>query len=126
MKIILSLVVMFFSTAAFSLSMKIEGGCAGTLADGSQIAFQYYSNFNGCTNSAKAAINYDQGREGMVTGKRAFTERSDIYTFGKEKLTFANSTGNTTGRYSYINSTGARKTVTLQCDVRDYEYAECE
>lgn len=126
MKIILSLAVMFFSTTAFSLSMKIEGGCAGHLADGTQIAFQYYSNFNGCTNSSKAAISYDQGREGMVTGKRSFTEKSDIYAFGKEKLTFANSTGNTTGRYSYINSKGSRRTVTLQCDVRDYHYGECE
>ena len=126
MKIIFALVVMFFSLSAFSLSMKIEGGCAGHLADGTSIAFQYYSNWSGCSNSSKAAISYDQGREGMVTGTRSFTEKSDIYNFGKERLTFANSTGNTSGRYSYLNSRGKRQTVTLQCDVRDYHYGECE
>lgn len=125
MKFILSFVVLFFSFSAWSVSMKLEGSCAGKLANGSDVAFQYYSNFNGCTRSAKAAISYEQGREGLTTGTRSFTEKSDIYTFGKTRIVFANLTGNTSGRFHYTDSRGYKKSVTLQCDVRDYEYAEC-
>ncbi len=106
--------------------MKLEGNCAGKLADGTSIAFQYYSNFNGCKNTASAAISYEQGYDGMTTGKRSLRETSDTYTFGKANLVFANSTGNTSGKFRYNDRRGDRKSVTLQCDVRDYEYAECE
>lgn len=126
MKMIFSAAVILFSSTAWSLSMKLEGACAGKLADGTQIAFRYYSNFNGCTQSAKAAISYDQGREGMLTGIRSFTDSSDVYNFGNTRITFANSTGNTSGRFRYIDSRGARHTATLECDVRDYEYGECQ
>jgi hypothetical protein len=125
MKIIFSAVVMFFSLSVFSASLHLEGSCAGKLADGSSIVFQYYSNFNGCQKVARAGISYQQGREGMVTGSRSFTEKSDIYAFGKVRLIFANSTGNTTGKYRYTDGRGDRQSVVLQCDVRDYEYAEC-
>lgn len=125
MKLLITAFVVFFSSSAFSLSMKVEGNCAGKLADGSSISFQYYSNFNGCKNTASAGISYDQGREGMVTGSRKLSDSSDTYTFGKTNLVFANSTGNTTGKYRYTDRRGDRRSVTLQCDVRDYEYAEC-
>lgn len=126
MKMIFSAAVILFSSTAWSLSMKLEGACAGKLSNGTSIAFEYYSNFDGCKNSAKAALSYDQGREGALTGSRSFTEKSDIYNFGNTRLTFANSTGNTTGKYRYTDSRGIVRTVTLQCDVRDYEYGECE
>lgn len=126
MKIILSAVVMFFSLSAFSASLNFEGSCSGKYADGKPIAFKYYSNFNGCQDSARAGISYEKGRsEGMVTGSRSFTETSDIYKFGKTRLIFANSTGNTTGKYLYTDKNGERQKVTLQCNVRDYHYADC-
>lgn len=125
MKSIITVLVIFFSTSSFSSAMKREGNCAGKLANGSPIAFQYYSSFDGCKNSAKAAISFDHGRDGMVTGKRSLSERSDSYAFGKIALVFANSTGNTSGKYRYIDRRGDKRSVTLQCDVRDYEYGEC-
>ncbi len=125
MKLIFSLVVMFFSFSTFAASLNLQGSCAGKLADGSPIAFQYYSNYNGCQEVARAGISYQQGREGMVTGSRSFTEKSDIYAFGKVRLVLANSTGNTTAKYRYNDRRGDRRSVTLQCNVRDYEYSEC-
>ncbi len=125
MKLIFAAVIVLFSSSAFSLSMKLEGNCAGKLANGTSIAFQYYSNFNGCKNTASAAISYEQGYDGMTTGKRSLSDSSDTYTFGKTKVVFANSTGNTTGKFRYTDKRGDRKSVILQCDVRDYEYAEC-
>ncbi len=122
MKIIFSLVVMLFSFSTFAASLHLEGSCSGKLADGSPISFQYFSNFDGCQKVAKAGIFYQQV---MKTGTRSFTERSDIYAFGKTRLIFANSTGNTTGKYRYTDTRGDRQTVVLQCEVRDYEYAEC-
>ena len=126
MKLFITALVVLFSSSAFSLSMKIEGSCSGQLADGTPVAFQYYSNFNGCKNDASAGISFDQGRDDMVTGKRKLTDNSDTYTFGKTNLIFANSTGNTSGKYRYTDGQGGRRTTTLQCEVRDYEYAECE
>jgi hypothetical protein len=125
MKFILSVVVMLFSVSAWSFSMKLEGHCAGRLDDGTDIAFQYYSNFNGCSKTARAALSYDQGREGMLTGIRSFTDKNDTYSFGKIQLILANSTGNTTGIYRYTDERGTHRRVTLSCDVRDYEYADC-
>lgn len=125
MKMIFSVAFLLYSGMALSFSMKPEGACAGKLADGTSIAFEYFSNFNGCTQKARAAISYQQGREGMVTGTRAFSDTTDTYTFGKERLVFPNSTGNTTGKYFYTDSRGNRKSVTLECDVRDYEYSDC-
>ncbi len=125
MKLIIAAFVVFFSSSSFALSMKIEGNCAGKLADGTSVAFQYYSNFNGCKNTASAAITYEQGYDGMTTGKRSLTDNADTYTFGKTKVVFANSTGNTSGKFRYTDKRGDRRSVTLQCDVRDYEYGEC-
>lgn len=119
---------LLLSQAAWSTSytMKMEGSCSGKLANGAPVSFDYFSNFNGCRNSARAAIAYRESAERMQTGLRSFTASSDIFTFGKTRLVFANSTGNTSGKFSYIDSRGKRRTVVLQCDVRDYEYGECE
>lgn len=117
--------VLLFSSQAFSLSLNLQGSCSGNLADGTAIAFQYYSNFNGCQKTAKAAISYQGEKDNLVTGTRSFTDKSDIYAFGKRRLIFKNSTGNTTGKYYYNDSHGKRQGVVLQCQVRDYEYGEC-
>lgn len=106
--------------------MKIEGNCSGKLADGADISYTYYSDFNGCKKVSTAAVSFQGGLEGLNTGTRAFSKSSDIYKFYKYTLTFANSTGNTTGKLTYRDpETNKKHTITLQCEVRDYEYTDC-
>lgn len=125
MKIFFSLVVMMFSFSTFATSLHLEGSCSGKLLDGSPISFKYYSNFNGCQKVAAAGISYHEGRDNMNTGTRSFTEKSDIYKFGTTRVVLANSTGNTSAKYRYTDKRGDRQSVILQCEVRDYEYGEC-
>lgn len=124
--IISALTMTMLSTAQAGTSMKVEGTCSGTLKDGTEVSYTYYSNFDGCKKVSSAAVNFNSGIEGLFTGKRSFTRSTDRYTFNDYKLTFANSTGNTTGKLTYKDfETNKKQTVTLQCEVRDYEYADC-
>lgn len=124
--LIVSIITLSFSSLSYGSSLKIEGTCSGKLADGSDISYTYYSNFNGCKKKSVAAVNFTSGIEGLFTGTRSFTRSSDIYAFNGYKLIFANSTGNTTGKLNYKDiETNKTKTVTLQCEVRDYEYNDC-
>ena len=84
------------------------------------------SNFNGCKKVSTSAVSFQSGLDGLSTGTRSFTDSSDNYVFNSYKLSFANSTGNTTGKLSYKDeSTGRIKSVKVSCDVRDYEYTDC-
>ena len=127
-----TLAVCLFTLVSLSLahaggtSMKVEGNCSGKLADGSDISYTYYSNFNGCKKVSTSAVSFQGGLEGLYTGTRAFSKSSDIYKFYAYTLVFANSTGNTTGKLTYRDQETKKKhTITLQCEVRDYEYGDC-
>ncbi len=114
------LALVLSTSFASAASMKIEGTCNGKLGDESPVAFKYYSNFDGCKEKSSAAIVFRVGD--LKTGTRSFTEDKDIYAFTNAKLYFKNSTGNTSGRLS-VNG---KNYVTVQCEVRDYEYlSEC-
>lgn len=119
--LIISLITLTsLSLAHAGSSLKLEGSCSGKLADGTEVSYSYYSNFNGCKKTSVAAVIFTNGIEGLYTGTRSFTKSSDIYTFNAYKLIFANSTGNTTGKLIY-----KKKTAKLSCEVRDYEYSDC-
>lgn len=118
--------LLFIANVEAGSSMKVEGTCSGKLPDGSDISYTYYSDFDGCAKKSGAAVNFTSGVEGLFTGKRSFTEKDDNYHFDDYQLTFANSTGNTTGKLTYTDLiTGKKQSVTLQCEVRDYEYTDC-
>lgn len=106
-------------------SMKLEGTCSGTLADGTAVSLNYYSDFDGCKDVSKSAVAFTEGGDGLHTGNRSFTEKKDIYSFPEQSLILANSTGNTTATLKVLNAQGEAEKVQLQCDVRDYEYADC-
>lgn len=105
--------------------MKLEGTCSGTLADGTAVKLNYYSDFDGCKDVSKSAVAFTEGGDGLQTGNRSFTETKDIYAFPNQSLILANSTGNTTATLKVLNAQGEPEKVQLQCDVRDYEYADC-
>jgi hypothetical protein len=113
------------SQAVTGTSLKTEGSCSGTLADGSPVSFTYYSNFDGCSNVSKSAISFTSGIEGLLTGSRSFKGGRDFYNFPKYDLSFPDSTGNTSGTFGYRDANNERQTVELQCEVRDYSYADC-
>ena len=122
---IIALIISLASLSAWSgTTMNLEGKCSGTLRDGSSVSFTYYSNFNGCTSKATAALTYTKGMEGLLTGTRSFTDEKDYYLFPQTSVTFANSTGNTSGTFKYFDGRYT-KSVKVQCDVRDYEYSDC-
>lgn len=130
--IVKKLIISFFfslltaNAAQASTSMNYEGSCNGTLANNAPISFKYYSDFDGCKEKSTAAISYNDAGEdrGLVTGTRTLKVK-DIYNFAGNKLTFENSTGNTSGSLSYQNEeTGEREEVIVQCEVREYSYAE--
>ncbi|HXH29845.1 MAG TPA: hypothetical protein VNJ01_03430 [Bacteriovoracaceae bacterium] len=120
------------------VSMKLEGSCKLVQADSSVKHFVYYSNFSGCSNKSSAAISIDEG-QALYTGVRSFVGEKDVYSFvvdenGKKqeavKLTFANSTGNTSGTITYLDDSiddraPRKRTAKVTCEIRDYEYAEC-
>jgi len=125
--LIISFVTLSLSSLAVAgTSMKVEGSCSGTLADGSEVSYTYYSNFNGCKKVSTSAVSFVNGFDGLYTGTRSFTDSSDNYSFNSYKLTFANSTGNTAGKLTYKDEfSGRTKTVKVKCEVRDYEYTDC-
>jgi hypothetical protein len=137
LKICLSL---YFTSTAYAFAgttMNYEGSCQGILEDGTEIHFTYYSNFDGCKENSRSALTFSEGMDGLYMGNRTFTDKSDNYSFtvkesGKKKeilkLALANSTGNTSANFTYIDEfaeEAGRKTVQLQCEVRDYEYSDC-
>lgn len=113
------------ANAAVGSSLKTEGSCSGALLDGTPVSLNYYSDFNGCKKVSKSAVTFTSGIEGLFTGSRTFKANKDIYNFPKHKLTFADSTGNTSGRLQYRDANNERQTVELSCEVRDYEYTDC-
>ena len=105
-------------------SMKIEGSCSGTLADGTAVSFTYYSDFDGLKDLSKSAITFSEGLEGLHTGIRSFKGDEDIYRFLGYKLILANSTGNTSAQFTYPDENGISQSVEVPCDIRDYTYEE--
>ena len=127
MKYFISALFLLASTLAFAdSSMKIEGTCSGAFKDGLPVAFTYFSDFDGKKDVSEAAISFTEGREGLYTGKRSFTDDKDIYQFNKNlSLTLANSTGNTKANLRYLADDGkTTETIEVQCEIRDYEYPE--
>lgn len=137
MKALQSVLMLFLviSAANAASDQKLEGFCSGTLEDGSHLEFTYYSDYDGCEGSIAGVIKFsEESGLGSHKGKRAFENNQDIYTFEVEQthsrvqvyhLTFADSTGNISGDFGYLDSKGLRQSVTLQCEVRDYEYEHC-
>jgi hypothetical protein len=111
--------------AASGSALKPEGSCSGNLADGTPVSFTYFSNFNGCQKTSKGAIAFQSGIEGLITGSRTFKSSKDYYNFPKVDLTFADSTGNLSGKLGYRDAANVRQVIEVQCDVRDYEYVDC-
>ncbi len=130
---ILSFAVVEFSHAG--VSMKLEGTCRATQLDRTVKTFKYFSSFNGCKNKSSAAYTTKTG-DSVLTGVREFVGDKDVYTFSTGtvedtiRLTFANSTGNTSGTMTYYDDTlgeqaPRKRTIKVTCEIRDYEYAEC-
>jgi hypothetical protein len=126
--IVLSFIVLNLVTnakAATGSALKTEGACSGNLADGTPVSFNYYSNFNGCKKVNKGAITFHTGIDGLFTGSRTFKASKDVYNFPRHDLTLNDSTGNTSAKLGYRDADNKRHTVTVQCEVRDYEYSDC-
>lgn len=104
-------------------TLKIEGSCSGILKDGSTVSLTYYSNFDGIKDVSQSAVTFTGALEGLFTGTRKFIQGKDIYTFPGTKLIFLDSTGNTSGILQYSQEE-IRQSVEIQCEIRDYEYAE--
>jgi hypothetical protein len=122
--IFLTLTLSAFAQAEDEL--KIEGKCNGNLADGTKVSFTYFSNFNGCQQKIRAAIQFAPNfGSGYYKGKREFEDSKDIYTMENYRVTFKDSTGNVSGIFSYLDIVGKRQSINVQCDIRDYEYDEC-
>lgn len=121
--IVLNLVTNAKAATESGTEMKLEGACTGILVDGTPVSFNYYSDFNGCGDTSKSAVTFTSGIEGLFTGERVLGEK-DVHTYPQHRLTFANSTGNTDGTLQYTDSEGTKQNVQVQCDIRDYEYAE--
>lgn len=111
--------------AAVGKELKLEGNCHGSLIDATPISLTYYSDFDGCRKVSRSAIAFNSGFEGLITGSRAFKVDRDIYNFPKHKLSFLNSTGNTSALFEYRDASRELQSVELQCEVRDYEYPDC-
>lgn len=128
MKFFLSFLFLTLSTPSFSYigsSLKVEGSCSGTLKDGTAVRFEYFSDFDGCKASRRSALRYKRGMEGLLTGTRRFQGNRDVHTYPQHKLSFKNSTGNTSGLFTYRDENGRNQTITVKCLIRDYEYDEC-
>lgn len=106
--------------------MKIEGTCTGRLKNNTPVNFSYYSDFDGCKNKSNGAISFNgDDDKGLRTGERTFKNSQDIYNFNDVKLAFADSTGNTSGVLTYKDEERKSQKVEVQCEIRDYEYADC-
>lgn len=131
MKSLFTLAVVLFTLNAGAATMKMEGQCSGTLKDGTAVSYTYYSNFDGCKNRSRAAVTFHEGLAlDLHTGVRSFSNGKDIYKFKQDKkevvrLTFADSTGNTSGELTYTDTEGEKQTVELSCMIRDYSYGDC-
>jgi hypothetical protein len=126
--IILSFIILSLVTharAAVGKSLNYEGSCSGQLRDGTEVNLTYYSDFDGCKTISRSAITFSSGIEGLFTGSRSFKGKNDVYNFPKHRLTFTNSTGNTSALFQYRDTQNELIETELQCEVRDYEYAEC-
>lgn len=119
------LVLNYSAEAAVGSSLKTEGSCSGNLTDGTPVSFTYYSDFDGCKNVSKSAITFNSGIEGLFTGSRAFKGGRDNYNFPRHNLSFADSTGNTSGTLGYRDENNQRQVIQVQCEVRDYSYGDC-
>ena len=110
-------------------NMNLEGSCKGKLHDNTPVSFSYYSDFDGCKEKSQAGITFNKSNKALgqilSTGQRYFTDTQDIYSFKDKKLSFANMTGNTSGKLTYKDQNGKTRTVTVSCEIRNYEYAEC-
>lgn len=104
-------------------TLKVEGSCYGTLKDGSTVNLTYYSNFDGIKDVSQSAVTFTGALEGLFTGTREFKQGKDIYTFSGTKLIFLDSTGNTSGTLQYSKEE-VQQSVEIQCEIRDYHYAE--
>lgn len=128
MKLSIVLSVLFYSLSSFGNSLKIEGNCSGTLDDGSKVNIVYYSNFDGCKKVSASAISLGQD---LYTGTRQFISDKDVHSVKNSRnkeilaLRFANSTGNSSAIFKYIDSKNVARVVPVQCEVRDYSYADC-
>lgn len=125
--VVATLTLLICQSSRAGIPLDIEGSCSGALLDGSSISYTYYSNYDGCRKVSRAAITFTSGLRGHYRGKRSFTTTEDIYSFhGGFKLIFANSTGNTSGTLVYPDeASGEKKSVILQCSIRNNEYADC-
>lgn len=125
-------------TAALAVAnseMKLEGECTGVYHDGTPVALNYFSDFEGCSINSKAAVTFPSDtHSAYVRGKRIIQYSHDVYSFkraasgnlGKEFwLLFSDTTGNKHGQYKYRDMSGKLQSVNLECNIRDYEYAEC-
>jgi hypothetical protein len=125
--VVATLTLLICQSTRAGILLDIEGSCSGALLDGTSVSYTYYSNYDGCRKVSRAAITFTSGLRGHYRGKRSFTTTEDIYSFrGGFKLIFANSTGNTSGTLVYPDeASGEKKFVTLQCSIRNNEYADC-
>ncbi len=124
------------SSMAIASEMKLEGSCKGVEADGTKVNFTYFSGFNGCHNKSEAAITFaeDTSQTGLFTGTRVIQNGEDKYSFTRTNqknkpsiwLVFADSTGNTQGVFKRKSATGKISSVTLECEILQYEYEECK
>lgn len=110
--------------------LKLEGKCTGVLENGSAVGFSYFSDYEGCQGNISSSIKFSsESGMGNLKGKRTFENDKDIYSFksGRKnhQLTFEDSTGNISGVLEYSDMKGDRHSITVQCEIRDYEYGEC-
>lgn len=105
-------------------SLKTEGSCSGSLLDGTAVGFNYFSDWDGVKDVSKGAVAFTAGKDDLLTGKRVFKDGKDIYSVPGYRIILADSTGNTSALFEYSDIDGAKQTVEVQCDVRDYTYAE--
>lgn len=121
--------VLFVCLASFahaSEAQKLEGSCHGKLADNTLISFSYYSDYDGCHPNIAGTIKFSSASGlGRHRGSRAFSDQKDIYSFRGYRLTFLDSTGNVSGDLEYIDKHGLRQSVSVDCQVNDFEYVEC-
>ncbi len=131
-RIVSFFVFVLISSMASASEMKQEGSCKGIDVDGTPISFTYFSGFNGCQNKSEAAITFaeDSSQAGLFTGIRMIQNGEDKYSFTRSNkrgqpslwLVFADSSENTQGVFKHRKANGKITSVTLECEIRQYEY----